>query len=208
MKEFSNKYLELLNGEFASLNLTRINEPEEFYQKQIVDSVLPLDLFPHFKEHIEKGLHVDVGFGGGFPLLPLAYKFPNTTFVGFEARRKKSDAVNEIAKRLGLKNVKTFHHRIETVNIDLPCSVSFKAVGKVREFLKKVNVGAPLSVYFYKGPNVHDLEPTPEKIANFRKIIDEAYSLSGAQGRTFIAYGGNVVPRGTKKALVNLSQLL
>jgi 16S rRNA (guanine527-N7)-methyltransferase len=41
MKEFSEKYLELLTGEFAGINLTRIESPEEFYNKQILDSVLP-----------------------------------------------------------------------------------------------------------------------------------------------------------------------
>ncbi len=208
MRKFSDKYLSLLNGEYASLNLTRINEPEEFYQKQIIDSILPLDLFKDFQNDIEKGLHLDIGFGGGFPLLPLAYKFPSTQFVGFEARRKKSDAVNEIAQKLGLKNVKTFHYRIETVRIDRPCSISFKAVGKIKEFLKKINLAEPATVYFYKGPSVHELEETSEKIANFRKFIDQPYGLSGAQGRTFVAYRSDIVPRGTKKPLVNLSQLL
>ena len=41
MKEFAKKYLDLLTGEFAGINLTRIESFDEFYQKQIIDSVLP-----------------------------------------------------------------------------------------------------------------------------------------------------------------------
>ncbi len=208
MKDFSERFLKLLNEDFATLNLTRITDPEEFYQKQIIDSIEPTTLFESFDNEIKKGLHLDIGFGGGFPLLPLAYKYPDTKFIGFEARRKKSDAVNEIASLLGLENVKTYHHRIETVEIDVPCSISFKAVGKIQEFLKKINLSSEAKVYFYKGPNVHELENPKEKIANFRKLIDKPYGLSGTLGRTFIAYEGSIVPRGTKKNLVKLSELL
>ena len=81
-------------------------------------------------------------------------------------------------------------------------------MGKIQEFLKKINLSSEAKVYFYKGPNVHELENPKEKIANFRKLIDKPYGLSGTLGRTFIAYEGSIVPRGTKKNLVKLSELL
>ncbi len=208
MKEFSNQYLDLLNGPYASLNLTRINSPDEFYQKQIIDSLLPTDVFESFAESVSKGLHFDIGFGGGFPLLPLAKKFPAATFVGFEARRKKADAVRDIATELCLENVKTFHQRVEGVLFDRECSMSFKAVGKIKEFIKKVNNTAPVTIYFYKGPNVKELEPVPEKIGSFRKVLDAPYGLSGTEGRYFIAYHSDGVPRGTKKELVKVTELI
>lgn len=209
MKDFSKEFLDLLNGKFASLNLTRINDEEEFYQKQIVDSILPAEKFPEFDTALRKyKLHIDIGFGGGFPLLPLAKLYPDTTFLGFEARRKKADAVREIAHDLGLRNVKTFHQRIESVHLDLPCSVSFKAVGKINEFLKKLNPAAELEVFFFKGPNVHELEKVPEKLGSFRKILDVPYELQGTNGRTFISYLGQNVPRGTKKELVKVTELI
>lgn len=209
MKDFSTNLLNLLNGKFASLNLTRINDEEEFYQKQIVDSILPTEHFPEFDEGLRKyQLHLDIGFGGGFPLLPLAKLYPETMFLGFEARRKKADAVREMAADLGLKNVKTFHHRIEDVLIDLPCTISFKAVGKIQEYLKKINSDSPIEVYFYKGPNVHELESVKEKLGSFRKTLDSPYNLQGTDGRTFISYEAANVPRGTKKELVKVTELI
>lgn len=208
MKEFSNQYLELLNGPFASLNLTRINSPEEFYQKQIVDSILPTEIFESFRKDVEKGLHFDVGFGGGFPLLPLAKKYDKVKFIGLEARRKKADAVRDIAQALNLENVKTYHQRVETILFDIECTMTLKAVGKIKEFIKKISNTSPLTVYFYKGPNVKELEEVPEKIGSFRKILDEPYSLQGAEGRYFIAYHSDGVPRGTKKELVKATELI
>ncbi len=208
MRDFSDKLLDLLNNKYGSLNLTRINEAEEFFQKQVLDSMLPCDLFESYSANIEKGLHLDIGFGGGFPLLPLANRFAETKFLGFEARRKKADAVRDIAEDLALVNIKTFHHRIEDILIDRPCSISFKAVGKISDYLKKINSNHKVTVYFYKGPNVKELESVPEKIESFRKILDEEYELPGTNGRSFIAYEGRSVPRGTKKALVKLSELI
>ncbi len=210
MNEFSEKYRNLLFGEFATLNLTRISDPEEFYEKQIVDSVYPIVEFPEFKKELEKKkLHVDVGFGGGFPLLPLAESIDNLVSVGFEARRKKAEAVQEIASLLGLDRVKTYHHRIETVLIDEDCVITFKAVGKIKEFLNKINVkaGVKVTVYFYKGPNLLELEPVPETVGIFKKSLLSEYKLPSGHIRYFAAYRSQNVPRGTKKNLVNLSEL-
>lgn len=206
---FSERYLELLTGKFATLNLTRILEREEFFLKQIVDSVLPVVLWDHFlkKEIQDAEVVVDVGFGGGFPLLPMAFLFPTKTFIGFEARRKKSDAVNEIAQDLGLKNVRTFHERIENILIDKKTVVTFKAVGKAEDFLKKINTVGKTPVYFLKGPNPSSLEKVND-LKHWENVCNETYELSGAEGRTLLGY----VPRGTQKItnknLVKLSSKL
>lgn len=208
MEEFAKSYLELLNGPYASLNLTRINSFEDFYQKQIVDSLVPTEIFEEFDRGLKMGLHFDVGFGGGFPLVPLAKKYGDTQFVGLEARRKKADAVRSIAEDLGLGNVKTYHHRIETVVFDREATISLKAVGKIKEFINKINNTSPVTVFFYKGPNVKELEKIPEKIGSFRKIIESPYELAGTEGRYFIAYHSEGVPRGTKKELVKVTELI
>ncbi len=66
--------------------------------------------------------------------------------------------VAEIAHKLGLKNVKLHHERIENVLIDKPAVCSLKAVGKVDDFLSRINCPYRTRVYFYKGPNFHQLE--------------------------------------------------
>lgn len=48
MKKFAEDYLNLLKGEFSGINLTRISTEEEFYNKQIIDSVCHLKKVNYF----------------------------------------------------------------------------------------------------------------------------------------------------------------
>ena len=71
MLDFSLKYLQILKTDLAGLNLTNILDDEEFYHKQILDSINPYLQSASFQAEVkEKGVVVDVGFGGGFPILP------------------------------------------------------------------------------------------------------------------------------------------
>jgi 16S rRNA (guanine527-N7)-methyltransferase len=56
---------------------------------------------------------VDVGTGGGFPGLPLAILYPETSFLLLDSVGKKLTACADMAERLGLRNVKTHHGRSE-----------------------------------------------------------------------------------------------
>src|SRR5476649_1256908 len=58
---------------------------------------------------------LDVGTGGGFPGLPLAILFPDTQFFLVDSIGKKIKVVNEVAKAIGLKNLKAEHIRAEEV---------------------------------------------------------------------------------------------
>ena len=107
MKTFSQNYLNLLQGEFKGINLTRIDDPDEFYNKQIIDSVLPLEKSSIFLQEINKsGILVDVGFGGGFPIFPLAVKLPAIKFIGLDAVKNLSDRIRILSSQLKAKNKK------------------------------------------------------------------------------------------------------
>ena len=174
MKEFAKKYLDLLTGEFAGINLTRITSPEEFYQKQILDSVLPETESKVFKNCLEKTkLMVDVGFGGGFPILPLAFTNPDKKFIGFEARAKKAQVVQKIAAALGLTNAKLMHQRLETVDFDVDTMITFKGVGKVGDYLPMIRTNKTVYVFFYKGPNFYELEDIEDMIETNWELIEE-----------------------------------
>src|SRR5690606_8674333 len=114
MLDFSIRYLHVLKTKLAGLNLTNILDQDEFYHKQILDSVNPYLQSELFQQEVQKrGVVVDVGFGGGFPILPLAKLLPGVKFVGVESRRKKAEAVTLIAEELGLTNGKLVHSRLE-----------------------------------------------------------------------------------------------
>lgn len=199
MKDFAKKYLDLLTGEFAGINLTRITSPEEFYQKQILDSVMPETESKVFKNCLEKTkLLVDVGFGGGFPILPLAFNNPDKQFVGFEARAKKAQVVQKIAGTLGLTNAKLIHQRLETVDFDVDTVITFKGVGKVGDYLPMIRTNKTVYVFFYKGPNFYELEDIEDMIeTNWELIEEKSYDVPGTEGRVLLGFKNRKVLRGT-----------
>lgn len=58
---------------------------------------------------------LDIGTGGGFPGIPLAILFPDTSFHLTDSIGKKITVVKEVAKILDLNNVKATHTRVETL---------------------------------------------------------------------------------------------
>lgn len=80
------------------------------------------------------GEHVlDVGTGGGFPGVPLAIMFPQTQFYLVDSIGKKIKVVNEVAKAVGLENLKAAHIRAEHVSGKFDFVVS-RAVTQLKDF--------------------------------------------------------------------------
>jgi 16S rRNA (guanine527-N7)-methyltransferase len=78
---------------------------------------------------------IDIGTGGGFPGIPLAIMFPETSFFLVDSIGKKIKVVNEIASAINLENVSTAHQRAEDVKQQFDFVVS-RAVTALPEFLK------------------------------------------------------------------------
>ncbi|HEU0213643.1 MAG TPA: 16S rRNA (guanine(527)-N(7))-methyltransferase RsmG [Jiangellaceae bacterium] len=56
---------------------------------------------------------VDLGSGAGLPGLPLAFKFPGTSFTLVDAQRRRLDWVAATAAKLHIDNVTVIHARLE-----------------------------------------------------------------------------------------------
>ena len=101
---------------------------------------------------------VDVGTGGGFPLVPLAILFPQCTFHGIDGIGKKITAVNGVIEGLGLTNCtaeqvrSTDHKKVYDVIVS-------RAVTTLPEFIRDTKHLVPKArgrMYYLKGGELAD----------------------------------------------------
>jgi len=96
--------------ENQKLNLSALRDEDAIWIGNISDSLVALDLEIFHAPDIKI---LDVGTGGGFPLLPLAICLPDTQFVGLDSTKKKLDAVSRMTDALGIENVRMLAGRCE-----------------------------------------------------------------------------------------------
>ncbi|MCH2135750.1 MAG: 16S rRNA (guanine(527)-N(7))-methyltransferase RsmG [Phycisphaerales bacterium] len=105
------EYLGMLVAANARMNLTRIVEPGEAWQRHVLDA---LTLLP-FIEAAQGGNLLDLGSGGGLPGLVLAITRPDLPVTLLEATLKKARFLQETAVALGLENVTVLSERAESL---------------------------------------------------------------------------------------------
>ena len=56
---------------------------------------------------------IDIGSGGGFPIIPIAIILENSKIIAVDSTKKKTDFLNSVAKELDLKNFEALNTRAE-----------------------------------------------------------------------------------------------
>ncbi len=138
----------------ARVNLISRKDFEHLYERHILHS-LGIAKVVQFK----KGTRiVDVGTGGGFPLVPLAVLFPHCTFHGIDGIGKKIAAVQGVIGGLGLTNCTAEQVRSEDHKQRYDVIVS-RAVTTLPEFLRMTRHLVPKGegkLYYLKGGELAD----------------------------------------------------
>lgn len=101
--------------ENAKVNLSAFRTQEGCWIGNVLDSTAAVELFESFRIPNFEFRILDIGTGGGFPLLPLAICLPEAHLTGMDSTQKKIDAVNRIKDSLGLKNVNLICGRVEVI---------------------------------------------------------------------------------------------
>jgi 16S rRNA (guanine527-N7)-methyltransferase len=130
-KQFQQLYESIIEGN-RQLNLTRITEPEEFWEKHLWDSLRGIApflqenlgdnedkkeetsnlIFPQFPN---SPTFIDIGTGAGFPGIPTAIVVPNCTVTFLDATRKKITFIEKILSELGITNGNPIIGRAEEI---------------------------------------------------------------------------------------------
>jgi 16S rRNA (guanine527-N7)-methyltransferase len=216
LKDFATFYFQLINNELSGINLTGFKENFDiFYQNQIQDSVQPLLESSIFRNRLEKSKYIiDLGFGGGFPILPLSILYPDLSFYGVDSKKKKCDVVADISTRFGLMNNTFVHSRFSDLDFDINNLLFvLKAVGDVEKILPMLVVPRGTMVYFYKGPNFKEKEQiTTKTLKNWKIIENISFKINSSLSRILIGFECvkvQNVPRGTNKAkLLKFSEII
>ena len=95
------------------INLTTIIEEDLVYLKHFYDS-LTLVKEIDFSKEISL---CDVGSGAGFPGIVIKIFFPNTKITLVDSLQKRVNYLNEVIKKLNLKDIKAEHYRMEDYSV-------------------------------------------------------------------------------------------
>jgi 16S rRNA (guanine527-N7)-methyltransferase len=157
----------------SQINVISRKDIDHLYERHVLHS-LAIAKVIQFKP---KTTILDVGTGGGFPGIPLAILFPETSFMLIDSISKKIKVVSEVASALNLRNVTAEYIRVENVNQKFDFVVS-RAVTAFPRFVSMVrtkissqnNNDLSNGILYLKGG---DFE---EEIEPFRKQI-QVYEL-------------------------------
>ena len=117
------------------INVISRKDIENLYEHHILHSLAIAEII-----RFQPGTTVlDVGTGGGFPGIPLAILFPESTFVLIDSIGKKIKVGTEVATSIGLKNITLKHLRVqeEKGKFDFVVSRAVMPLGELVKLVQK-----------------------------------------------------------------------
>ena len=177
------EYIALLREWNEKINLVSRKDMDRLETKHLAHCLT----ITNFLRLMPKAQVLDVGTGGGLPGIPLAICYPQARFTLMDSIGKKVMAVEDMVKRLNLKNVEIRRGRVE----ELPKKRSYdfiigRAVSALPTFFgwvnNKIRKGARNSpangiLYLKGGDYSEELKTSglhPAKIWNLDELLPQA----------------------------------
>lgn len=185
-KEAFDIFLRLLADHNRTMNLTRINSPEDIRNRHFLDSLAGLTVLDEAAAAQEGCFSmIDVGSGAGFPGLAIAIARPQWHIVSIEATAKKIRFQQLVRQSLGLVNVEIRQGRAETMAHDPDLRERFDAT--VARAVAGLDILAELTMAFVRSEGVGLFWKGPlvkEEIA----AAEPAFKKMGARQSGLLAY--------------------
>lgn len=158
------------------VNLISRKDIEHLFERHVLHS-LGIAMVHAFKpgERV-----IDVGTGGGFPLVPLAILFPESTFHGIDGIGKKIIAVQGVIEGLGLTNCTAEQMRSNDHNGRYDIIIS-RAVTTLPEFIRAtkhlVPKGEGRMLYLKGGDIMDEIAPVRDRVRvhHLREFFTEEF---------------------------------
>ena len=162
----------------SKINVISRKDTENFYTRHVLHS-LSIAKFIDFKKNTKI---MDVGTGGGFPGIPLAIYFKNSSFTLVDSIGKKIKVVDQIVDELKIKNVKSKTERAENISEKFDFIVS-RAVTQLERFcpwveqnISKSNKNEiPNGIIYLKGGDLKEEIQKITKKYNYRIENNDNY---------------------------------
>ncbi len=138
------------------INVISRKDMPNFYTHHVLHSLTIAAYFQFNKSH----RIMDVGTGGGFPGIPLAILFPETSFLLVDSIQKKTQVVQQVCDALQLKNVEVKNNRAENIKGSYHYVVS-RAVTRLQNFMPWIHASvlweeSNSGVLYLKGGEVQE----------------------------------------------------
>lgn len=141
------------------VNLISRKDLDHFYLHHVLHS-LTLSAFVPWNQACRV---LDLGTGGGFPLIPLAIFYPEISFTGIDGTQKKIRVVQQIVETMKLTNVSAlairaedFKERFHFVVSRAVCSLGQLTYYANHLLLKKSVCPLPNGILAYKGGDLRE----------------------------------------------------
>ena len=183
--------MEIISKYFKQLSETQLKQFDALYElykewNEKINVISRKDIDNLYIHHVLHSLSIaelysfkvgskvlDVGTGGGFPGVPLAILFPETSFLLIDSIAKKIKVASEVSSAIGLKNIAFKHERVQEEKAKFDFVVS-RAVMPLDDLVKlvKKNISSeqinavPNGLICLKGGELE------AEIANYKKNVE------------------------------------
>lgn len=188
------RYHNLIREHNEDRELTRIIEFEAMVVKHYVDCMI-VGQFVHLPSPL-----VDIGSGAGFPGIPLKIRYPKLKIILAEPRPKRIVFLNLVIKKLGLKDIKVFEHKVVSRSFQEPVGgVVTRALETLDKTLLRSSAALDTGgkLIFLKGPGVEpEIADVKKRFGDkYRLVMNHAYSLPHSSHERRLVVYEKLIPR-------------